>query len=135
MIEATDDLAEIDEPARPRELIRKHDDLFAKLNDFWNYCAANRLFLPDSIMGEIRRVLDQSMVVKNATIIFMASPDRNLTLPGGWADDIAETLGLEARGKKIETPALFLRQLTEEMEKQTRKLESLYRSVADITDK
>lgn len=126
------DFTEKDALTRSHYVVSKQEDLHEKINDFWHYSAVNRLYLTESIIDEITKILHEAVSLQTLVAMFTGTPDnRSRPLPMWWVDGLIEWRNLEIDKNDVVTPELLLSQLSKELDKQTRTLERLYKSVAD----
>jgi hypothetical protein len=87
--------------------IKQQVDVTGKLIGFWEYFVANRLFMPDSLESEIEKIFTEAVeLVGRASAVFYNSDER-----------------------------ISLDEFFDELNKQTRNIEKLYKSVADPATK
>ena len=109
----------------------KHKDVWWKLNQFWQYYAANRLYLPESIAEGVSDIWRNALIIDSMASRFMGTPHNNINLPVEWVKGEMEGLELEIAEDGVMTPYALLDELSAEMDRQTRSLEKLYKSVAE----
>ena len=106
--------------------IQKSENVREKLEGFWNYCEANRLFLPANLINQIWDIYHKASGSHSDVSVLLIYDSDDITSVSTEKDSTF----LDS-----EQTELLLAQSYLKVKSQTEKLEEIYKSVADTTDR
>jgi hypothetical protein len=123
---------ELGAASKSHYIVNKQDETTEQINDFWHYHQFHRLDLTDAQAEEITQILNRSLRLQNAALMFAGSPvKRDTPLPNWWLAAFDDLLDLKTDEKETMNVDEVLSEVSRGLERQTRNIERLYKSVAE----
>jgi len=113
---------------------KEGEDLANKLNDFWNYFRANRLFLPENYIDAIWKIHDKAIKIVSLSYLFVriTPVEINLISKSPLIHLITQHFELPDDWFDLKEPKLIQEKLLLMLNEESLALEKLYRLIAEV---